>query len=215
MDSPRPLNYQSHADFKDETGGVLRAIFGPGHLRIWQQFAEQLGAQLDPGRGLVPKPRLTARAGPFMLTLDVLRAGEQVFTRMRAPYVNPTRFRFALSREGFLARIGKLLGMQDIQVGRDDFDQEFLVRSNDEERVRRLLADPELRALLRLQPSFELLVKDGDRYAGPGFKNPIDELTYRTRGIAADLKTLHDMSDLVLRTLDLLRQLGVASPLRS
>ena len=40
-----------------------------------------------------------------------------VFTRMRAPYVNPNSFRFTIYRKGFFSGIGKFFGMQDIEIG--------------------------------------------------------------------------------------------------
>jgi hypothetical protein len=131
---------------------------------------------------------------------------------MRTSYVDPSRFRFVLSREGLLTRFGKLLGMQDLQIGIGDFDQAFLIKSNQPDNVRRLLADPHLRRLLHEQPPFEMLVKDTDRFAGPNFTKPLDELSYQTRGAVRDLKTLHDIHDLFAQTMRLLHRMGLASP---
>jgi hypothetical protein len=202
VEAPQPLNYQSQADFKKETGG----LFGPDQVQIWSQFADQFGARLD---DTVPrKPRVSIPERGWKLTLDVEQIGEYSFTRMRAAYVNPQRFRFMLWREGFFSKIGKLLGMEDIQVGHDDFDSEFVVRSNQPEQIRRLLSNAPLRRLLHLQPPFEMMVRDGQCYAGNDYAKPIDELQYRMRGVARDLVTLHNLHDLFTTTLELLRQMG-------
>ena len=204
MEAPQPLNYQSQADFKRETGG----LFGPDQVQIWTQFAHQFGGRLNDE--LPRKPRVSISAAGWKLTLDVEQIGEYSFTRMRAAYVNPQRFRFMLWREGFFSKIGKLLGMEDIQIGHDDFDSEFVVRSNQPEQVRRLLSNAALRQLLHLQPPFEMMVKDGQCYAANDYARPIDELQYRTRGVARDLVTLHNLHDLFTTTLGLLREMGAA-----
>jgi hypothetical protein len=210
MDESPRLDYQSKADFKKEAG-FLATVFGPGHELMWRRFAEQFGSQLEGGAGgLFPKPRVSVKAGPWTFELDVMWSGENALTRMRTAYVNPSRFRFALSPEGLLSRIGKLLGMEDIRVGDEALDREFVVKSNQPQRVRQLLADGELRRLLHEQPAFEMIVRDTDRFAGPNFTRPIDELTYRTRGVVRELKVLHDIYDLLARTMEVLRTMGLA-----
>jgi len=208
-DAPR-LDYQSKADFKKEAG-FFATVFGPGHELTWRRFAEQFGSTLQGGGGLFPRPRVIVKSGPWTFEFDVVRSGEAAITRARTAYVNPGRFRFALSREGLLSRIGKLLGMEDIQVGDEAFDRAFVVKSNQPDRVRELLADGELRRLLHEQPaSFEMIVRDTDRFAGPNFTRPLDELTYRTRGVVRELKALHDVHDLLAQTMAALRTMGMA-----
>ena len=62
---------------------------------------------------------------------------------MRAPYVNPEGFRFTIYRKGFFSDLGKLLGMQDIEVGDPEFDEAFIIKGNDEDRVRDALLRPQ------------------------------------------------------------------------
>ena len=64
------------------------------------------------------------------------------YTRMRAPYINPEGFRYTIYRKGLFSDLGKLLGMQDIEVGDPEFDEAFIIKANDEGRVRELFADP-------------------------------------------------------------------------
>ena len=101
--------------------------------------------------------------------------------------------------------------MRDIRIGIEDFDRTFLVKSNQPENVRQLLSDADLRRLLHEQPPFEMLVRDTDRFAGPNFTRPLDELSYQTRGAVRDLKVLHDIHDLFIRLMHLLHRMGLAS----
>ena len=61
---------------------------------------------------------------------------------MRAPYVNPEGFRFTIYRKGIFSELGKLLGMQDIEVGDPEFDEAFIIKGNDEFKVRESLRRP-------------------------------------------------------------------------
>src|SRR5947199_210805 len=76
--------------------------------------------------------KVQAHVGPWTVTLDthVVSNGETstTYTRMRAPYVNPDGFRFTIYRKGFFSDLGKLLGMQDIEVGDPEFDEAFILK---------------------------------------------------------------------------------------
>ena len=49
-------------------------------------------------------------------------------TRMRAPFPNPSGFRFSIHRASIFSTVGALLGMQDIQVGHAEFDEDFVIK---------------------------------------------------------------------------------------
>ena len=46
-----------------------------------------------------------------------------------APYVNPDGFRFKIYRKSIFTGIGKALGMQDVDIGDEEFDREFVVHA--------------------------------------------------------------------------------------
>lgn len=47
-------------------------------------------------------------------------------------------FQVKVVKQGLLQKIGKALGMQDIITGNEEFDQKFILKSNDEERARQI-----------------------------------------------------------------------------
>ncbi len=81
--------------------------------------------------------------------------GHIPFTRMRAPYVNPDGFRFRVYRAGVFTELGKILGMQDIEVGHSEFDRAFVIQGNDPVKVHLLFGNAEIRRLLEAQPSIQ------------------------------------------------------------
>ena len=49
------------------------------------------------------------------------------------------QLRLEVFPEGFLSRIGKLLGTQDIQIGSPAFDRDYVIRGNDVRQIREIL----------------------------------------------------------------------------
>jgi hypothetical protein len=88
--------------------------------------------------------------------------------------VNPEGFRFTVYRKGFFSDLGKLLGMQDIEVGEPEFDEAFIIEGNDEERVRDLFANAKIRQMIQDQPQIQLEVKDSEGWFGSKFPQDVD-----------------------------------------
>lgn len=190
-----------------------RRWFGSNRSEIWQQLADGISATYVPG-GFARGDKVVATHGEWTLTLDtyVVPAGNApiVFTRLRAPYVNPDGFRFHIYRRSVFTELGKLLGMQDIEIGVEPFDHDFVIKSNDEDRVRSLLADAKLRQLLERQPGISLEVKDSEGWFGPTFPDDADELLFTVVGVITDLSVLEALFELFSYTLDRLCDIGSA-----
>jgi len=192
----------------------LRDIFGPSRQEIWQQFAAAVGGNYTEG-GFWNAGKVEAGHGQWVITLDTytVSTGKScvVFTRMRAPYVNPDAFRFTVYRKNIFSGIGKWFGMQDITVGEPWFDEAFIVQGNDENQVRRLLAVPKLRYLIRAQPDIRFTVKDDEGFwGGRNFPPNVDELYFETSGVITDVNRLRQLYDLFSETLDGLCEIGSA-----
>ena len=132
------------------------------------------------------------------------------YTRMRAPYVNPEGFRFTIYRKGIFSDLGKLLGMQDIDVGDSDFDEAFIIKATDEFRVRDLFANAQIRKIVQAQPEIRLDVKDSEGWFGPRFPDDVDELHFQVVGVIKDVERLKALFDLFAVVLDQLCRIGSA-----
>jgi hypothetical protein len=187
--------------------------FGPSKDEIWQRLSGEIGADLLPG-GFWKGSKGQAHAGPWTITLDTytVSTGKSsvTYTRMRAPYINPGGFRFVIYRKGFWSDVGKLLGMQDIEVGDPEFDEAFIIQGTDETRVRELFADDRLRELVRSQPQIRLEVKDSEGWFGPKFPENVDELYFQVVGVIKDQGRLKALFDLFTEVLDRLTRIGSA-----
>src|SRR3954453_18156277 len=159
-------------------GGVPMGWFGPSKDEAWRRLGEEIDAEFIDG-GFWKGSKLQAHVGPWTVTLDThtVTTGHAHFTytRMRAPFVNPEGLRFTVYRKGLFSELGKLLGMQDIEVGDPEFDEAFIVKGTDESKVRELFADPEVRSLMLAQPQIRLEVKDSEGWFGPSFPEDVDD----------------------------------------
>lgn len=188
-------------------------LFGPSKDEAWRRLGEEAGVEFVEG-GFWKGSKVQAQVGPWTVTLDTytVHTGHAHFTytRMRAPYVNPEGLRFTVYRKGLFSELGKLLGMQDVEVGDPEFDGAFIVKGTDESRVRELFADPEVRALTMAQPQFHLTVKDGEGWFGPSFPEDVDELHFQVVGVVKDLDRVKGLFELFAAVLDRLCRIGSA-----
>jgi len=191
----------------------LLSLFGPSKREIWNQLANQIGGQLTPG-GFFGRDRLDARVGEWTLTLDTYAVSHgkssTTYTRMRAPYVNADGFRFTAYRSGLFTPLGEMLGMRDIQIGDAVFDEAFVLKGNDEARVRQFFADDTLKALLYAQSRIHMEVKDDEGWFRQSFPSNVDELYFRRVGVMRDLNELRALFELFSHSLHRLCHMGSA-----
>src|SRR5688572_8045142 len=176
--------------------GALRKLFGPSRKEIWRQLSAEIDARYVDG-GFWKGDRVQATYGEWTLTLDsyAVSTGKVVvvYTRMRAPYVNPEGFRFTIYRRGIFSDIAKWYGMQDVNLGYEQFDRDFIVKGTHEERLRQLFSNPRIRELIAMQPEIHLTVKDDEGWFGPSFPEGVDELSFHVAGVIKDVERLKQL----------------------
>ena len=188
-------------------------FFGPNKDEVWRQLCQEIGAKFVEGGGWKGN-KVQAVVGPWTVTLDTytVSTGKSsvTYTRMRAPYINSEGFRFTIYRKGVFSGLGKMLGMQDIEVGDPEFDEAFIIKGNNEPRVQHLFADTQLRALVQAQPAIMLDVKDSEGWFGPKFPDNVDELHFLVVGVIKEVERLKSLFDLFAVLLEQLCKIGSA-----
>lgn len=194
--------------------GLLREVFGPSKNEIWTQLSQEIGADYQPD-GFFKNAKVVLTHRQWQITLDTYvvsrgKGGTVVYTRMRAPFVNPDGFRFNIYRESIFSWLGKLLGMQDIQIGDEFFDEEFVIQGTSERVVKRLLGNEAIRRLIQSQSDIHFSVKDDEGWFGLLFPDGVDELYFETCGVIKDKHRLKELFALFSLVLTELCSLGVA-----
>ena len=129
---------------------------------------------------------------------------------MRAPFINKDGLYFKLYREGFFSSIGKFFGMQDIEIGDPFFDDQFIIKGNNTEKIKLLLAEPKIKELCQQQPRISLTIKDDEGWFGADFPDGVDELYFICAGVIKDTELLKSLFGLFCITLQRLVQIDSA-----
>ncbi len=192
----------------------LRNLFGPSREEIWRQLSEAVHGRYVEGKGVWKGDRVEASHHAWTVTLDqyVVSTGEVTipYTRFRAPYVNTSGFRFRIYRRSRLSGLGKMMGMQDIEIGDPAFDEAFIIQGRDAAKLRLLFSNPRIRELIAAQPEIEFSVKDDEGWFGPKFPEGVDELHFLAHGVIKDVARLKQVYDLFAEVLDELCRMGDA-----
>lgn len=179
---------------------VFSKLFGPSRNEVWRQVAAEIGGHYRKG-GWFTNADLRLRKGVWEIVLDTCTYENMTNTQMRAPFVNNYNLRFSVSRAGFFSTIGKVSRMQDIKIGDPTFDRDFLIKGNDENKIRRLLADERLKTLIKAQPgSFE--ISEDKRLFSDGFPIGVDQLLFRYPSDITDAYLLVDLFEMFTLTLE-------------
>ena len=196
---------------------IFRSLFGPSRDEIWTALRVQIGGEVIPGT-LWKGERLQVAVREWTVTLDEYQVPVMVgkvhtsvtHTRMRAPFPNPSGFRFSIHRSNVFSYLGTLLGMQDIQVGHPEFDAAFVIKGNDETAVQRLCSSERLRALVMAQSKFQLSVQDDDGWFGAKYPEGTDVLVFDVADRIREVERLKGLYDVFAETLHELSRMGVA-----
>ena len=192
---------------------VLRNLFGPSTEEIWKKLCAEIGAHYVEG-GFWKGDKVEATHGPWTITLDTYRVSDGKtsveYTRMRAPFLDSGGFRFTVYRKGFFSEIGKLFGMQDIEIGDPAFDDAFILKSNDDLKLRELLGNSKIRELVNQQPQIYFAIKNDEGFFGSTFPEGVDELYFQVLGVVKDVERLKLLYELFSETLDQLCRIGSA-----
>jgi hypothetical protein len=194
--------------------GFVRRFVGPSREEIWRRLSQELnGRYVDGGWWRGDKVEVDHEDWTFTLDTYAVSTGKVtvVYTRMRAPFVNPTGFRFTVYRASIFSTLGTLLGMQDVEIGDAPFDRDFVIKANDETRVRTLLSNARLRALIAAQPDVKFSVEDDEGWFGSRFPDGVDKLEFVVTGVVKNIDRLKQVYELLAEALDELCRIGAAS----
>ena len=196
----------------DPAVSFLRSIFGPSREEIWRALSQELNARYVDDFWGGDKVVATYKEWELVLDTYTVSTGQTTvtYTRMRAPYVNKDGFRFTIYRASIFSGMGKFLGMQDITIGDPVFDGEFIIKSNSDERVRRMLSNPQLKELFRAQPQIRMEVKNDEGIFARNFPDGVDLLQFSATGVIKDMNRLRNLFTLFAESLNTLCHIGSA-----
>ena len=166
---------------------VLAYVRRRARQQAWGELATRTGLTFEPG-GLLTPMRITGAYRGHALTLDTYTRSSgknsTTYTRILLSANNPSALSLAIYDENVLGKIGKALGMQDIQVGDDELDRRFTFKGQPEPVITGLLTSISLRQKLLEARSVNVEVKGR-------------EVGWRQRGEESNADNLQFLFDLL------------------
>lgn len=189
----------------------LLGIFGREQENVWRMLSEEVGGEFIEGRGLLGKDLVRIQHQHWTLLLDTFKRPKQpTYTRIRAAYVNRDSFEFRIFRKDLSSGISKAAGMQDIEVGHEEFDRDFIIQGNDEIKLRQLFDHNRIRQIISWQPRIQLFNEVDETWVTHPFGEGLSELSFEAMGVIKDLQQLRDLYELFSQLLNHLCHIGSA-----
>ena len=156
----------------------------------WTQAAEQLGGKFVAASGSWLKRKgcyVEVVIGDISVRLDyyVVSTGKSHITYSRTGTATSTSKRLRVYRSNIFSSVGKVLGMQDLLVGDDAYDDMFIIKSDDEDWAIRVLDDLLRKEHLELSKLMLRVDKGKVETTQLGFDYDVDNLVRRLRFTAA------------------------------
>lgn len=195
--------------------GFLSSFFGPSKDEIWSQVASQIDGDFIKG-GFFGTDKLVYTHGEWELVLDTYTTSNgnnnssTTHTRMRAPFLNRDNLNLQIYREGIFSSLGKALGFQDIQIGDQFFDNEFIIKGNSEAKIKRLLNDERVKNLLRWQPEIDIQLHSDKSWFFKKYPDGVNELYFSCVGVMKTEEDLRNLFELFCVILDRLVKIDSA-----
>lgn len=189
-------------------------LFGPSQNEIWEQLSEEINGTFVKG-GVFKGSRVEVSREPWTIYLDTFSVStgqtSVMYTRMRAPFINLHNLYFKIYKRGIFSEMGKLFGMQDIEVGYSDIDEDYIIKGNNETAIKNLLASSRIRNLIKEQPRFHLEIKESEGLFGPTLKQNERILYFQADRVITDVSLLKSLFNLFGEIMEELNRLGYAS----
>jgi len=134
-------------------------ITGKDAEDVWQQINADFARGVD-----LHDYHVAINQGDKKISLDITSSpggseeGGYDVTTLTAELPSHTNFRFDIHPEDFLNRIGKMLGSQDVIIGYPEFDKNVIVKTNDEQKFKKIFANSELREVFQSLSGFSFKI---------------------------------------------------------
>ncbi len=142
---------------------TTKIITGTTEDEIWQQINDDLLADED-----VLNYNAIIKQNDKQIILDIdidpgggFEGGYEI-TSFTADINNNAGFQFKMHDENFIDEIGELFGMGHLKTGDDAFDKKVIVKTNDDEKAKVVLADQSSKDFFRDLSNYSLSITKHD-----------------------------------------------------
>jgi len=189
-----------------------------GWQYVWLDFADEMGVkQKDEGASsdeAITEVSVKVPGKPWQLTFyPYVNHGKKRTsgTTVVLPFQGADQFVFSVFHQKGGWSLGKLFGLQDIEIGDAEFDGKFIVQASQKFKVVELFGDLTLRdQLLAQEGALELKIVADAKSVSPEWPVPSDHrvLLYTQDTIIDDFTRLKSVYSLMIGVLERIRAVG-------
>lgn len=185
-------------------------LFGQPLKEVWGHLAEEIDGTFEK-TSVLKAPRLEKAYKNWTILLDTytVNTGKSsvTYTRMRVPYKCENDISFKLTRKNIFSGIGRMFGMPVVETYDYDFNDEFVLKSNDENVVKEIFQNSELKDRIKTQK--RLILKCSPYKEKKSYTD--GEIYFQMTGVLKDEVKLKNLFSLFYILLDEFVKNGVAS----
>lgn len=190
-----------------------------GWKYVWMEFADEYQASVDDPNPDSSHERMSLmvpvkeRPWTIVFTMQPAKKTASQATTVDVSFTAKEDFKIALHRQKWVDGVGKLMGMQDIEIGDPEFDSEFIIKGSDDKLVKKILEPDLLRRAILDEPSLQLSAAVEQDQKAPSSKALHDHsgtLSVRCEGALDDFERMKAIYELVCALLEQFVRVGTA-----
>ncbi len=197
----------------------IRLLWYPNRDDVWHTLSEDLNGKFikDRGKFRDKNCRVEIQHGEWKIILDgyfiltsTIGDGSEV-TRVRAAFISNDGFKFEIFKKSIFSRIGKFFSIKQSQIGFPKFDNNFIIKGNDEKKIKQVFKRSKIRNLIFSLPiDFHLKIV---KWLNTYLPENVYELYFETTNLIfpRDIKQLKILINLFAEILDQLCHIGSVS----
>jgi hypothetical protein len=193
-------------------------LFHAQTKKNWQNLANQIGGDFIEG-GFLGKDsiELSYRATKIILDTHTIH-GEHptTYTRIFCPFISKNYWDFYVKQKNFLTKLGKYIGIDDVQIGENELDDKLYFTSENHEKLIHFFNSNQIKNIyLKINDMFENWLNisiSNDSSVFSFRKRPPNQfhIQFKQLGIENDTNKMLLLFDLCKLTLDRLIEIGEA-----
>lgn len=179
-----------------------------GWKSVWMDLADEAKGDFLEENNVA---RVRVPMTPWTVTFEMHSKGKN-HSKILLPFEAKTDFEFEIYNRNWVADAQKKFGLQDIIVGYEDFDRDFIIKGNDESKVKKLYSSETLREMIQLQKAVRLAVQTKGALKQYGqVPSGVHVLVFEEDEAINSFDRLISLLELFRATMTQLCEMGVAS----
>jgi hypothetical protein len=180
-------------------------------INTWLKFANETGGRFIEGiawhgdKAIIQYKNCEIEFDCYTLWSDRYH---RTMTRVRVPIISLDDFRFEIYNATAVRVIEKFFGAMDTKVGHSDFDERFIVKSNETSKIILFLQNEKIRRFILSLKDVNILITDRKGIWGEILPGGQLELAYYASGEINDIDVLKSLLELFEAMLDGLLEKG-------